>query len=113
MEIARLRCGACEVGFEGAFLLPRLARLSPDSLMLAEQWLLSGGNLKTLAACLEISYPTLRKRVDGLIAELNDLVKQDERKAADWLDAVDRGEMGPEEAARHMRELNGGPTRAD
>lgn len=85
--------------------MPRLARLAPDDQQLVESFVVCGGSLKMLAKDLSVSYPTVRKRIDGLIERLNDLRSADERQAEAWLGAVESGRMKPEMAARLMREL--------
>jgi hypothetical protein len=87
--------------------MARLARLAPDLQQLAERVLLAGGNLKQVASDLEISYPTLRKRMDALIDALQALVKGDEALCQELLDAVENGRLAPEEAARRIKEMSG------
>jgi hypothetical protein len=106
--VQRLFCPSCRVGFEGEFRLPRLARLDAAEQQLAEQFLLSGGNLKELAVALGTSYPTLRKRLDALIESLQRLRQQDEAEADRMLDRVEGGHARAEEAARLIREMSGG-----
>lgn len=108
LSLQRLHCDGCGVSFEGDFSLPRLARLAPESVRLAERFLLAGGNLKALAQDMDISYPTLRKRLDELIDELNQLAEADRQRGEALLEAVERGDIAPERAARQLRELNGG-----
>ena len=103
-----MRCSGCGVAYEGVFHLPRLARLEAAHQGLAEQILLAAGNLKEVAGRLEISYPTLRKRVDALIDALAALGRDDAAASQGFLDAVEAGAMAPEEAARRIRELSGG-----
>ena len=74
---------------------------------LGERLLLAGGNLKEVAGALEVSYPTLRKRLDDLIAALRRLRDEDEKRCQVYLDAVESGAMTPEEAARLIKELKG------
>lgn len=57
---------------------------------------------------MEISYPTLRKRVDGLIAALSDLRDRDDERTKRLLDGVERGATSAEQAARLIKEMNGG-----
>jgi len=107
LEVKRLSCRACNLSYEGNFAQPRLARLSAANMELAELFLLSGGNMKVMAEALATSYPTLRKRVDDLIGELEELRREDDRGADLLLSAVEKGEMTAEEAARIGRERNG------
>lgn len=107
LDVRRVHCRACNLSYEGNFSLPRLARLSPEHLELAETFLLTGGSLKSMAETLNISYPTLRKRVDEMITELSSLRREDGRAANRLLDAVEKGELSAEEAARIGREING------
>ena len=104
LSVRRLECDGCGVFVEGQFATPRLARLDAEDQQLIESFVLSGGNLKNLAEDLSISYPTLRKRVDGLIARLDELRAADERQAEEWLREVEAGRMKPEQAARLLRE---------
>ena len=102
-----MRCSSCQIGFDGEFALPRLARLGRDHQHLAEQLILTGGNLKELALQLGITYPTLRKQIDNLILELKRLQDQDNQRTTEMLDAVERGELTAESAARMVKEQNG------
>ena len=108
LEVERVRCPACRLAYEGSFHLPRLARLEAGHQRLAEQILLSAGNLKEVAGVLEVSYPTLRKRIDVLIQALEALRGEDDALGRRYLEAVEKGAMAPEEAARRIKELNGG-----
>lgn len=87
--------------------MSRLARLEPDQQLLVEQMVLAAGNLKDVASAIEVSYPTLRKRLDALIVALRTLRDQDEAQTTDILDAVEAGNMPAETAARLIRELHG------
>jgi len=108
LTVTRLRCPSCELSYEGDFSLPRLARLAPAQQHLAEQLILAAGNLKQVASSLEVSYPTLRKRLDELVGALSALHSADDARAAELLAAVEAGEMTPEAAARLIKELKGG-----
>lgn len=80
--VERVRCEGCDVTMEGDFELPRLARLSVEGAKLAELFLLFDGSLKRLSSHLEISYPTVRDRMNRLIAELEGLVREDAKEAS-------------------------------
>jgi hypothetical protein len=105
--VRRTHCEACQISYTGDFQMPRLARLSPTQQQLAEQLVLAAGNLKLMAATLEISYPTLRKRLDELVDTLGALRSADDARANDYLKDVEAGRLTPETAARRIKELNG------
>ena len=107
LEIGHLHCRVCNLTYEGRFALPRLARLNSDKLELAELFLLTGGSLKAMAETLGISYPTLRKQIDEMISELENLRTADQQFADQLLESVAKGDMTAEEAARLGRERNG------
>ncbi len=107
VKTTRLECEGCHVALEGVFELPRLARLPVEHQNMAEALVLSGGNLKRLAQEMNISYPTLRKRLDDLIAALEGLRKADEGRAEDILKAIETGAMTAEQGLRQIKELNG------
>ena len=108
LEVERLHCAACGLAYEGRFGLPRLARLGPAEQDLTERVLLAAGNLKEVAGAIEVSYPTLRKRLDALILRLRALRDEDEARTQALLDEVEAGTRSVEEAARLIKEMNGG-----
>ncbi len=75
--------------------------------MLGEALILAGGNLKELALSLGVSYPTVRKRVDDLIEELQTLRAEDERKIDDILRSIEAGTIPAAKGTRLIKELNG------
>ena len=107
LEAARLSCRSCGLSFEGTFQLPRLARLTANQQQLVEQMVLAAGNLKEVAKLSEVSYPTLRKRIDGLVHALKALREKDEQQTAEILDHVEKGKISAEAAARLIRALHG------
>lgn len=108
LEVREMACPACDLRLCGEFAFPRLLRLSGRNLALAEALILAGGNLKASAQALGISYPTLRKRVDDLIEELEKLRAEDERRIDEILRAVERGALPAAKGTRMITELNGG-----
>ena len=107
LQSTRLHCNACSLAFEGTFQTARLARLEPEQQQLVEEIVLAGGNLKAVASALDVSYPTLRKRLDNLMSALQALREADEAQTTELLDAVEAGDMPAETATRLIRELHG------
>lgn len=85
--------------------MPRLARLPQEFRLLAEQMILCGGNLKDLAVQVGVSYPTLRRKVDDLIAAIQNLKDADEAMIASILEDIDTGKIKSEEGIRRIREI--------
>lgn len=107
MQVSKLHCPGCRIHLEGHFQFPRLARLSKEDVKLAEDFILTGGNLKLLAEHAKVSYPTLRKRLDTLIANLGTLVEQDQKRISAILDRMEKGAISAEEGTRLIRETQG------
>ena len=69
----RFDCGECGTAVEGDFSFPTLLRLSPDDQEFVLYFVRSSGSLKALAKRYAVSYPTVRNRMDALIARLDEL----------------------------------------
>ena len=105
LMLSKLKCGDCGIVMEGKFTMPRLARLPQELRVLAEQMILCGGNLKDLAAQVGVSYPTLRRKVDDLIAAIQKLKDEDEKLVSSILEGIDAGTIKSEEGIRRIREI--------
>jgi hypothetical protein len=107
LQVKEMVCPACEVHLSGDFSFPRLLRLSGKNLALGEALILAGGNLKDLAHTLGVSYPTVRKRVDDLIEEVQALRAMDQQKIDEILRGIEAGTVPAAKGTRMIRELNG------
>ena len=105
MEIERLRCSSCQIVLEGKIPIPRLARLSVEDREFIELFVRSSGSLKAVAAKLGISYPTVRNRLNKVIAALEDEQKHERDTRRNILDAIEQGKLTVDEATQLLREL--------
>lgn len=87
--------------------MPRLARLSQEHQKFVEALVLSGGNLKELTGEMDVSYPTLRKRLDTLIEAMSKLQNSDKKRIESILECIEAGDVAAEEGLRHIKEING------
>ena len=71
MVVSRMTCGRCEVSVEAAFPMSRLGSLPVEHQRFVEMFVLAGGNLKEIAEQTGVSYPTVRARLDKVIAALH------------------------------------------
>lgn len=120
LAVTRLRCGECGTTIEGEFSVGRFGRLGREQLTLLESFLRSRGNLRDMERELDISYPTVRVRVEALVRALGFGPRADaEAEPApsaptaddlaagrrNILDRVARRELSAEEAAEAIRAL--------
>ena len=105
LRVTRISCGCCNLSVEGDIHEAPLARLAGENMRLAEALVLSGGNLKELAANIGISYPTLRKRLDNVVARLKEECEQDERRIETILAEIEAGTLDAETGIRSIKEI--------
>jgi hypothetical protein len=78
LDVNRLSCRACQTEVSGQYGLPTLARLAADDQAFVRQFVKASGSLKEMARLMQVSYPTVRNRLDAVIAKLNELGDDDE-----------------------------------
>src|SRR5688572_7163999 len=76
MAVTRMGCSKCRVQIEAAFGSSRLGSLPVEHQRFIELFVLAGGSLKEIAEQTGVSYPTVRSRLDKVIAELQDAMSK-------------------------------------
>ena len=89
LAISRVTCECCALSMEGDLPTPRLYRLSAEEQRFVELFVTASGSLKQMAALLEVSYPTVRSRLDNLIAKLDAARAEDEARRAKILEDIE------------------------
>ncbi len=114
MTITRLHCHRCDVTIEGRFSMGRLALLTPEQLEFVENFLRCEGKLKRVGDELNVSYPTVRSRLDEVIIAMGyelpnsddegneDAVQQSEVRRQ-VLDDLAAGRISSEEAVKLLQ----------
>lgn len=112
--VSELACPESGVTIRGRFAIPRYATLEADQANFLETFLRCRGILSSVERELGISYPTVRARLDALLAALELAPVKDQggrpserklnprRQAV--LDQLDRGEITAAEAKERIRE---------
>lgn len=110
MVVNDLACPDCGVHVTGTVALPRLAHLAPEDREFIELFVLASGSLKEVGQVLGISYPSVRQRLDRVIARLSALrgAKEQERLAV--LERLERNEITAQEAVQLLKEPADLPT---
>lgn len=104
LKVVKLKCDKCDTVIENNFRLNKFDYLSEQELDFVETFIRCRGNIKEVEKELKISYPTVRARLDEVIERLGYKAAppvQDNRK--EILDALERGEITPEEALEQMK----------
>lgn len=100
MRITMLTCGECGLSHGGDFYTPRLYRLDPEDQRFIELFVLASGSLKQMAELLEVSYPTVRSRLDKLIEKLKEISQQDEQRKQKVLQEIEAGRISAKQGMR-------------
>jgi hypothetical protein len=105
-----LNCGYCSTKIEGEFALCKFCQLPDEQRDFIEVFIKCRGNIKDIEKELGISYPTVRNRLDAIIEALGYRVEK--QVSPDWkskkqeiLNALDSGEISPEEATNQLKLL--------
>jgi len=86
MIITQLKCPTCKIKIKGTFHSHRFGYLDKDSLDFIETFILCHGNIKEIEKTLEISYPTVKSRLEKVISELQRI-----KEIEDNLDGKEKG----------------------
>jgi hypothetical protein len=105
LTVSQLNCKTCNIDITGEFELSKFDYMSRDDLRFIEVFLKSQGNLKDVQSELGLSYPTVKKMLEGVIRRLGYDVK-DENPAVnenEILNMVRNKEISVEDAAELFR----------
>jgi len=109
LHITELACEESGVTIRGAFAVPKYAALDADQAKFLETFLRCRGMLNSVERELNISYPTVRARLDNLLEALDLTPARDEFRRerngdgkSKVLEELERGEITPEEAKERL-----------
>jgi len=105
--VTELCCDECKTSIKGNFELPEIACLNEEDDRLLKVFLSARGNIKEVERCMNISYPTVKSRLEALLNKLGLSQPQSEvkRKRLEIVEKLERGEIGATEAIKHLKEL--------
>ncbi len=73
LKVQGLVCAICNTEVKGLFDLPVLLQLSSEQQQFILDFVKFSGSLKEIAGKLNLSYPTVRNMLDGIISDINKL----------------------------------------
>jgi hypothetical protein len=101
LVVSRLQCPQCEIGVEGEFALPSLARLSPQDQIFVQAFLRHHGSIKKMESLFGVSYPTVKNRLNSISGQLDSSFAAPSENL-EILDRLSRGEITVEEALESL-----------
>tara|TARA_R110002072_G_scaffold72354_2_gene173022 strand:+ start:6815 stop:7105 length:291 start_codon:yes stop_codon:yes gene_type:complete len=73
LKVSQLRCDSCSTLVSGNYSMPVFLKLASEEQDFILKFLLNSGSLKEMAKQMNISYPTIRNRLDDLIEKIKQL----------------------------------------
>jgi len=104
LKITKLHCNHCHTTIENEFELSKLASLTKEQYYFIEIFLKSRGNIKEVEKELGISYPTVRGKLNDIIAALGYAEKKPETDERKVVAMLEKGEITPEEALKMLKD---------
>lgn len=124
LKAVKLTCQHCGTQIENTFDFPKIMHLTREQLEFVEVFILCRGNIKDVEKELNISYPTVRTKLDQVIEMLSDVkdtqssVERKKKITEDKfdssrqeetlyrqtiLDQLEKGLLTPEEAVEKLK----------
>jgi len=98
--VTELCCTDCKTTIKGNFALPTFALLAQEDENFLRVFLAARGNIKEVERQLNISYPTVKGRLDSLLNKLGlgSLQAEAKKRRIEILEQLERGEVTAQEA---------------
>ena len=101
MRIRRTWCPSCEVNLEGDIEVSSLGRLSLEDQLFVTAFLRHHGSIKKMESLFDISYPTVKNRINALVKQLDSSFAGASPNAL-VLEQLSRGEISVDEAMERL-----------
>ncbi|MEO0078774.1 MAG: DUF2089 domain-containing protein [candidate division WOR-3 bacterium] len=103
MTISELTCESCGTAVRGRFPVPGLCRLPDDLYQFLVVFIRNRGVIRDVEKELGISYPTVRSRLDSVLAALGFAEQASRVDRNEVIEMLERGEVTAEEAEKMLR----------
>lgn len=105
MVVNRLECSQCGTAIEGKFELCKFCYLTKEQRDFLELFIRTRGNIREMEKELGLSYPTIRNKLDNLIAALGyEVEKRPTVDKKEILKKLESGEITVQEALKLLKE---------
>ena len=106
MHVTRLECDNCHSALEGQFQLGPFQNLTQEQLQFLEVFIRCRGQNKAVQALLDISYPTVNKKLDELIVALGYEADPIEERRREILEMLSQKKISAVQAQQQLAELS-------
>ncbi len=105
LKVVKLHCDHCKTSIEGQFELDKFSYLTKEEKLFIEVFIKNRGNIKEIEKDLGISYPTVRRNLDQVIAALGYSVSpsKEEMDKKEILEKLSSGEITSDEALKRLK----------
>ena len=101
LKVARMACPSCDLVLEGSFEVSPLAKLGVDDQAFVIAFVRHHGSLKKMESLFNISYPTVKNRLNAIGAALDQNFSAPSPNLY-VLEQLSRGELTVEEALEKL-----------
>lgn len=113
LNITKLQCEKCSTIIEGTFKQCDFCLLPKEDLAFLKVFIKCRGNIKDVEKEMNISYPTVRSKLDSAIEKLGYKLEKTEEKAnkdiekekSSIIERLSNGEISATEATRMLKEI--------
>lgn len=98
MKVTEMFCPSCKTTIKREFSLSKFNNLTEDQLQFCTTFIIQRGNLKELEKIYNLSYPTLRNRLNSIASVLSGEKITDNYDAKETLSRLENGELSVNEA---------------
>ncbi len=105
MKVQKLKCLNCDISIEGEFFTSSILSLSEQEQIFVEHFILNSGSLKEMAKIMQVTYPTIRSRLDTIIKKMKQIAEDREGYKEAILEKVEEGKLSPENAANIIKNM--------
>jgi hypothetical protein len=109
LAVTELCCADCKTFIKGNFDLPEFSLLAHEEEYFLRVFLAARGNIKEVERQLNISYPTVKSKLENLLSKLGlgNLRKEVKKRRLETVEKLERGEISAQEAIKLLKELEG------
>jgi hypothetical protein len=104
--VSELKCAGCDTVIRGEFSPTPLGSLSEEQIAFIRTFVLSRGSIREMEKRLEVSYPTVRARLDEVIAALSRMDAAG-RTREEILKDLEEGRLNAAQAIEELNRLKG------